>query len=383
MIEYIRALTFLPATVIAFGAAIGACSFGNAPEEPIAPVPTSASSGQGGSGGASSTGGSGGMTPTCEMDETVCGDDCVNTKTDAAHCGGCDMACKDDEGCTEGLCCPEGQSNCGDACIDTKTDAAHCGACDIACSGNDSCVDGKCEFVCPAGQVDCGGNCIDPMTDTMFCGAETDCMGSNDGEVCGVDSPVGDMCAAGVCIGKRILINNGDFGTGKFPPWQVKNSGLGEDKVIVFAVNKSDQAFAGGQGGPSQHVLYQDFTVPTNVSQATLTFLLDLGQPLAPISNPNNPYTPNQSNGQITTGWDGLRVDIVDAQDDLFLGIPQLEIIAPTAPTQIGVQADPVKLLDFLQKNEGKNLRLRYGVVATDFPFQVTIDDVKFEVTGH
>src|SRR5688500_3296389 len=34
---------------------------------------------------------------------------------------------------------------CGDACVDTRTDAAHCGACDTPCGAGESCVAGACE----------------------------------------------------------------------------------------------------------------------------------------------------------------------------------------------------------------------------------------------
>jgi len=45
----------------------------------------------------------------------------------------------------EGTCvCAEGFTLCGDACVDTNTDVAHCGACDNACDEGQTCVDGAC-----------------------------------------------------------------------------------------------------------------------------------------------------------------------------------------------------------------------------------------------
>lgn len=57
--------------------------------------------GAGGAGGGE--GGAGGMVG-CNDGETTCGGACVDTLTDAAHCGRCDAACGDGEACVEGEC---------------------------------------------------------------------------------------------------------------------------------------------------------------------------------------------------------------------------------------------------------------------------------------
>lgn len=60
--------------------------------------------GQGGEGGgAGGAGGEGGQAG-CNDGETTCGGACVDTQTDAAHCGGCDMPCGDGETCEGGTC---------------------------------------------------------------------------------------------------------------------------------------------------------------------------------------------------------------------------------------------------------------------------------------
>ena len=47
-----------------------------------------------------------------------------------------------------GMCqtdCPGTELQCRGKCVDTDTDAAHCGGCDMQCPGNQSCKNGECE----------------------------------------------------------------------------------------------------------------------------------------------------------------------------------------------------------------------------------------------
>ena len=40
--------------------------------------------------------------------------------------------------------CTGGLMSCGGQCVDTQTNAAHCGSCDNACGGGESCYNGEC-----------------------------------------------------------------------------------------------------------------------------------------------------------------------------------------------------------------------------------------------
>ncbi|OJH37837.1 hypothetical protein BON30_27055 [Cystobacter ferrugineus] len=42
--------------------------------------------------------------PTCEAPKTICGTECVNTTSDANHCGGCGMACGGGQSCVDSQC---------------------------------------------------------------------------------------------------------------------------------------------------------------------------------------------------------------------------------------------------------------------------------------
>jgi MYXO-CTERM domain-containing protein len=114
-----------------------------------------------GTGGSSSTG-SGGTDsgPTCEGSLTLCGDTCVDTSSDGAHCGGCNNACPASQVCSAGACvsggCPEGQTECNQGCVDTSTDVLHCGACNASCRVGQTCVGGVCT------GTPTGGDLTDP-----------------------------------------------------------------------------------------------------------------------------------------------------------------------------------------------------------------------------
>jgi hypothetical protein len=88
----------------------------------------------------------------CTGSRVRCGNQCVDTKTDAANCGQCGNACTSGSGatatCSNSTCsvaCNGGLSTCGGACVDTQTNDAHCGKCDKPCGNKKKCVNGRCE----------------------------------------------------------------------------------------------------------------------------------------------------------------------------------------------------------------------------------------------
>ncbi len=89
----------------------------------------------------------GGSGPGCE--QTSCGEQCVDTQNDDAHCGGCDLACPTDFSCLSGTCTSvvratisdpsagaltcnevcqqfEAQSDCSESCQSQALDAYQC-----------------------------------------------------------------------------------------------------------------------------------------------------------------------------------------------------------------------------------------------------------------
>lgn len=95
----------------------------------------------------------------------------TNLRTNAQHCNACGAACPAGFLCQAGTCvcdsnsdCPSGQSCCNGACIDTRTSAAHCGGCGMACGSGESC---------------CNGSCRNLQTDVNNCGSCGRSCGSN------------------------------------------------------------------------------------------------------------------------------------------------------------------------------------------------------------
>src|SRR5690606_12697461 len=66
----------------------------------------------------------------CTGTETLCGEgNCVDLSSDPRNCGACGIACASGEACVDGACstsCAEGEVVCGDRCVDLRTDLAHC-----------------------------------------------------------------------------------------------------------------------------------------------------------------------------------------------------------------------------------------------------------------
>ncbi|MFM2416966.1 MAG: hypothetical protein RL385_1689 [Pseudomonadota bacterium] len=110
--------------------------------------------------------------------------DCDGTIDDGALCPGGAV-------CKAGACvCDTGDTQCGGACADLKTDAAHCGRCDVSC-GAGTCTDGACS--CGAPSIICARTCVDPKTSMANCGG---C-----GNACQPITQAGQpqICLAGAC----------------------------------------------------------------------------------------------------------------------------------------------------------------------------------------
>jgi hypothetical protein len=132
----------------------------------------------------------------CRNGTVKCGKSCVNTKTNALHCGQCGNRCGDGRACVGGECqsgCPGDQILCNALCVDPNDNEAHCGRCNNPCPGDLTCIDGECAC---AGTI-CGNACVDTETDDDHCGGcGVRCIG---GHHC---TPFGCRCpgVAGVCV---------------------------------------------------------------------------------------------------------------------------------------------------------------------------------------
>ncbi|MCE7890917.1 MAG: hypothetical protein DYH12_14680 [Sorangiineae bacterium PRO1] len=132
----------------------------------------------------------GGCSDTCSSGKANCDGACADLNKDPLHCGDCAVACNAGEICASGSCnlsCFPGQTACGSSCVDVQTDDQHCGACDNNCPSGQACKAGKCEVSCTSGQTECSGACVDTQTNQNHCGA------------CGNACNAGEVCSAGQC----------------------------------------------------------------------------------------------------------------------------------------------------------------------------------------
>ncbi|MGD8858795.1 MAG: hypothetical protein PVI30_02215 [Myxococcales bacterium] len=145
-------------------------------------------------------------------DGELCGQSCVDTTRDTAHCGGCDRPCMLSGAmprCRDGECqidaCRPGFADCNDrdadGCeVDVQNDPMHCGGCSDACEprlnvAEMGCEAGECRIAkCDEGFGDCDGlvesGCeMDLRSNVLNCGA------------CGTTCATGRPCCDGECLG--------------------------------------------------------------------------------------------------------------------------------------------------------------------------------------
>lgn len=122
----------------------------------------------------------------CSDTQALCDGQCVATTSDRRHCGGCNQACGDREGCVAGVCtaCTETETLCFNRCVSLTDDELNCGQCGARCD-NGTCVSGACQCAVPT--TFCSGGCFELATSKAHCGG------------CGVRCLGAEVCAAGTC----------------------------------------------------------------------------------------------------------------------------------------------------------------------------------------
>lgn len=134
----------------------------------------------------------------CAGDRELCGTECVNLDNDEQNCGECGITCDGDLTCLSGACDCAEDTKCGTACVDLQTDDDHCGQCNRACDGDLTCINGDCG--CAAGTK-CGTDCVNIQTNNLHCGA------------CGAPCN-GGQCVGGQCVQPPECSSDFDCGAG-------------------------------------------------------------------------------------------------------------------------------------------------------------------------
>jgi len=145
---------------------------------------------------------------------------------------------------------------------------------------------------------------------------------------------------------------------------------------VVPAPPQGTSAAMSDAGAPGSHVLYQDFTA--SAGNATLSFQLFIGNQADAF------YTPPTLDFSTTELNQQARVDILMASADPF-SVMAADILMTLYQTNIGdalidgyftVSQDISALL---AAHSGETLRLRFAEVDNVFPFQMGVDNVRFE----
>ena len=166
----------------------------------------------------------------CELLESACKpgyahcsdrfeDGCETDLSMPETCGGCSTSCTPEAPLCAGTattgyacdtgCMPNAPTLCGGSCVDTTSDVAHCGACDMACPrlprATSTCVSGRCETVCDRGYHDCDGQCladssVDSCGDSCSpCRATANASATCSGGSCGIRCNSGYHECDGTC----------------------------------------------------------------------------------------------------------------------------------------------------------------------------------------
>ena len=145
---------------------------------------------------------------SCDAGFTLCGSQCVDTQTNASHCGGCNQPCaiENPETCgTNGQCmggvCQQygAETTCRrESCLDSETllSEARCGGGRCASSFSQDCRPGQCDSSL--------SKCRDSCLEHTECSSDGWCDGNqchfkrDNGQPCSASTP--QMCASGFCV---------------------------------------------------------------------------------------------------------------------------------------------------------------------------------------
>ena len=185
------------------------------------------------------------------------------------------------------------------------------------------------------------------------------------------------------------ILTNGSFESG-LTAWTVVDQAEGSGSWFSQTGTQSplnsfdvpvppDGSFAAmtDQFGPGSHVLYQDFVVPAEVTNASLSFDYFTNNLAGTF------FTPDTLDFNVFPNQQTL-VDIITTSADPFSVAPAdvlFALLAPNANTA-AYQTFATNLTAFLQAHEGETLRLRFAEVDNQGNFNMGIDAVNLDVNA-
>jgi PEP-CTERM motif len=189
------------------------------------------------------------------------------------------------------------------------------------------------------------------------------------------------------------LITNGDFEAlgGSLTGWSAFNQPGGDGTFTLQSGTSSPLSQQGvpappglthaamsDGGAPGSHVLLQDFTVPTGIASATLSFSRFVQNGATAFFSPSTLDFSNVNNQQ-------ARVDIIGgsanpfsvAASDVLLNVFHT---SPGDPLVSGYTTQTVDVTSLLQSLPGQTLGLRFAEADNQFLFQFGVDQVSLTI---
>lgn len=182
----------------------------------------------------------------------------------------------DDPGTVDGASCSG--TLCDGKCVDTATNALHCGGCAKPCAANEVCNSGVCTPPCPAKQVPCNGTCCAGLCAANVCKVPELWLKADEGvttnpfvwadqsgkgrDVSQAASPMTPTVVQGALAGRPVLrfangqrlqgpdVQGFQIGKGDLAWFHVsKSSGNASDRNQVFGTIRNGPPFRGMTAG--------------------------------------------------------------------------------------------------------------------------------------
>jgi hypothetical protein len=143
------------------------------------------------------------------------------------------------------MCDSAGAELCGDSCVSTQSDPAHCGGCDKACATGEACESGLCVAICQidgkqvtAGAVNAANSCeqCTPATSATLWTQRAD----------GTSCSPGQVCSAGVCSPK-CFIDGVFYAAGAPDPANACETCVPATSTTAWTARASVPLLAGGE----------------------------------------------------------------------------------------------------------------------------------------
>jgi hypothetical protein len=224
-------------------------------------------------------------TGTCPTGTTLCNGACVNTATNANHCGACGTVCTGGRVCSARACaCAAGTTLCGGTCIPTSGDVNNCGGCGVRCSATQTCTAGACVSAIPGLSFR-----IDALSSSSCAAIEHNTVTGDD--------------RGGIAVSPTNVFYTGDSATGRFALANLAGGvGVGRQYDALVSNLRTGQVFTFGTSA----------SVPMPFGGGTATHLIEISGATGALTRNaialSTPIAMPNGNTGIFSGYDRMGV---------------------------------------------------------------------------